>query len=59
MQVCVITGGNAGIGFETATEMSKRGCHLILACRNMEKANTAAEVRLLLLLALPESRPSN
>ena len=29
--------------------MAKRGCRLILACRNTEKANTAAEVSLLLL----------
>lgn len=42
-KVCLITGGNSGIGFETAHEMTKRGCHVILACRNMEKANSAAE----------------
>jgi len=43
-KVCIITGGNSGIGFETAAEMAKRGCHVILACRNTEKATTAAEV---------------
>ncbi len=44
LQVCLITGGNSGIGFETAAEMAKKGCHIILACRNVEKADHAAEV---------------
>ena len=44
MQSCVITGGNAGIGFATAVAMMRRGCHVIIACRNMQKADLAVQV---------------
>ena len=44
MQSCVITGGNAGIGFATAVAMMRRGCNIILACRNMQKAENAVQV---------------
>ena len=39
----VITGGNTGIGKETARDLYRRGARVILACRNLEKANEAAE----------------
>ena len=32
-----------GIGYETALEFAKRGCRVIMACRNQEKANAARE----------------
>ena len=38
----VITGGNAGIGRETARKLSSAGARVVIACRNMEKAETAA-----------------
>lgn len=38
----LITGGNGGIGRETAKEIAKRGARIILACRNLE---TATKVR--------------
>ncbi|XP_069788033.1 retinol dehydrogenase 13-like isoform X2 [Narcine bancroftii] len=42
----IITGANTGIGKETARELAKRGGKIILACRNMEKCETAArEIR--------------
>jgi retinol dehydrogenase 12 len=37
----IITGGNAGIGKETALGLAKLGARIILACRNLETANQA------------------
>ncbi|XP_060891197.1 retinol dehydrogenase 11-like isoform X1 [Labrus mixtus] len=39
----LITGGNTGIGKETAVDMARRGARVILACRDMDRANNAAE----------------
>ncbi|KAH6926876.1 hypothetical protein HPB50_022645 [Hyalomma asiaticum] len=39
----VITGANAGIGFETALELSRLGARVILACRCPRKGRAAAE----------------
>lgn len=44
LQVCVVTGGNAGIGKETSQALVARGAHVILACRNTERAEEAAQV---------------
>lgn len=40
-KVAIITGANSGLGFETALNLAKLGCEVILACRNMEKAKAA------------------
>ncbi|XP_039315479.1 retinol dehydrogenase 12 [Solenopsis invicta] len=39
----VITGASDGIGKETARDLYARGGKIIMACRNMEKANQAME----------------
>ncbi|XP_067874332.1 retinol dehydrogenase 13 [Heterodontus francisci] len=42
----IITGANVGIGKETAQDLAHRGARVILACRDLEKANkTAEEIR--------------
>ena len=39
----VITGGNTGIGKETAVDLAKRGARVIIGCRNMEKGKAALQ----------------
>ncbi|CAH0562520.1 unnamed protein product [Brassicogethes aeneus] len=41
-KTAVITGSNTGIGKETVQDFFKRGCKVIMACRNLEKAQKAA-----------------
>lgn len=42
-QVIVVTGANAGIGYETSLALAKKGALVVLACRNAERAKAAAE----------------
>jgi NAD(P)-dependent dehydrogenase (short-subunit alcohol dehydrogenase family) len=39
----IITGANTGIGLATAETFIKDGHHVIIACRNPEKAKTAQQ----------------
>lgn len=41
-KVVIVTGSNTGIGKYTALDLSRRGAEVIMACRNVEKAETAA-----------------
>ena len=37
----IVTGANAGVGFETALALYEKGAHVIAACRSLEKAQEA------------------
>ena len=37
-RVAVVTGGNTGIGYETAKALAVMGAHTIIACRSSERA---------------------
>ncbi len=39
----IVTGGNSGIGYEAALGLARKGAHVVLACRDLEKANAATE----------------
>ena len=38
---CIITGANAGIGKSAAVQIMRKGYHVVLACRNQERAQKA------------------
>ena len=38
---CIITGGNSGIGYQTALALAVAGANVLIVCRNREKAETA------------------
>jgi NAD(P)-dependent dehydrogenase (short-subunit alcohol dehydrogenase family) len=40
-KIVLITGANSGIGLTTAIQLAKLGARLILACRSLERANSA------------------
>jgi NAD(P)-dependent dehydrogenase (short-subunit alcohol dehydrogenase family) len=42
-RVAIVTGANSGIGYATARALAQKGGLVIMACRNLEKANAAAE----------------
>jgi NAD(P)-dependent dehydrogenase (short-subunit alcohol dehydrogenase family) len=42
-RVAIVTGANSGIGWDTARALAQKGALVIMACRSMGKANTAAD----------------
>jgi len=42
-RTAVITGANTGLGFETAAALAKHGAHVVLAVRNLDKGQQAAD----------------
>ena len=42
-RVAVVTGANSGLGLVTARELARAGAQVIMACRNTEKGQQAAE----------------
>ncbi|KAF9293901.1 hypothetical protein BKA57DRAFT_464385 [Linnemannia elongata] len=42
-KVAIVTGGNAGLGYETSLALAAKGAHVFLACRDKTKALDAIE----------------
>ncbi len=42
-KTAIVTGANSGLGFEDAKALAAKGAYVILACRDLEKAQAAAE----------------
>ena len=42
-KVVVITGGNSGIGYETAKALATMGTKTIIACRSVERASVVSQ----------------
>ena len=40
-RVCIITGANSGVGFETAVQLAKHSAHLVMVCRSKERGEAA------------------
>ena len=42
-KVCLVTGANTGIGKETVKDLARRGAHVYMACRDMDKCEITRE----------------
>ena len=42
-RIAVITGANSGLGYQTALALASKNAHVVMACRNLAKANAARD----------------
>ncbi|NHE56681.1 oxidoreductase [Cyclobacterium plantarum] len=42
-RIFIVTGANTGLGYENSLTLAKKGAKVIMACRNLEKANAAKD----------------
>jgi NAD(P)-dependent dehydrogenase (short-subunit alcohol dehydrogenase family) len=42
-RTAVVTGANSGLGFQTALGLGRRGAHVLMACRNPQRAQDALD----------------
>ena len=42
-RVAIVTGANSGLGYDTAAVLAGKGAHVVLAVRNLDKGNEAAD----------------
>ncbi|MGK7955023.1 MAG: SDR family NAD(P)-dependent oxidoreductase [Crocosphaera sp.] len=42
-KVCIVTGGNSGVGLMTAVGLAKTNAHVFIACRSTDKATKAVD----------------
>lgn len=40
-KTAIVTGANSGLGFEDTKALAAKGAHVVMACRNLEKAEAA------------------
>lgn len=51
-RIAIVTGANSGTGYETVKALASKGAHVVMGCRNLEKAETAKNT---ILSELPEA----
>ena len=42
-RIALVTGANTGIGFEAALQLARKGAHVLLGCRDQQRAKQAIE----------------
>lgn len=42
-KLCIVTGANAGVGFDTSAALARRGATVLMACRSAERGEAAVQ----------------